>query len=308
LFPRPSTDGRPSGSDFAMLGLGDVVLPGLVMGLALRFDLYLHYLRLQKKTDTLPAVTHIGTDVDDTYPDVIFKAQFAAPSKYWSSRFWTGKGLGSKNVSHIYSGVFNKTYFIASLVGYIVGLMVTLGIMQYWKHPQPALLYLVPGVLGSLFLTGLFRGELNLMWEFTEEELDDEQPSTEVKATEEDKPKEQKSIGILHSLWADIKKDIFGIKPTTTTTTIPEKPDEEKRRASAAKVEELEKSIVGRANVNEIIHFSITPFEHEADSKDKKWPKWVEAQPDEPVTVEVVSALPEKAGADGHVSKRLRTG
>lgn len=37
LAPRPSTS--PFGIDFAMLGLGDVVIPGLMVALCLRFDL-----------------------------------------------------------------------------------------------------------------------------------------------------------------------------------------------------------------------------------------------------------------------------
>lgn len=302
MFPRPGLDGKPG--NFAMLGLGDVVLPGLVMGLALRFDLWAHYLRLQKKI-TPSAEKIVGTDGTTTPDPILYKAQFDAPSKYWSSRWWTGKAPGSNIIPHIYSGTFNKPYFTASLIGYIIGLITTLGVMQVWQHAQPALLYLVPGVLGSLFLTGLFRGELKLMWEFTEEDLDDETPSTETKVADSN-PKEQKTHGIFYSLWTDLKKDIFGAKQA------PAKPDEQKRCESAAKVEELEKSIVGRANINELVHFSITPFEHEAESNDKKTdggPKWVEAQPDEPVSVEVVTALPEPAaGADGHVSKRLRTG
>jgi minor histocompatibility antigen H13 len=36
VFPGPKHGG--------MLGLGDVILPGIMMALALRFDLYLHYL------------------------------------------------------------------------------------------------------------------------------------------------------------------------------------------------------------------------------------------------------------------------
>jgi minor histocompatibility antigen H13 len=39
LAPRSSS---PSGIDFAMLGLGDVVVPGLMVALCLRFDFALH--------------------------------------------------------------------------------------------------------------------------------------------------------------------------------------------------------------------------------------------------------------------------
>ncbi|KAK2841563.1 hypothetical protein FQN49_006131, partial [Arthroderma sp. PD_2] len=48
IFPRPPPPGKTVGSE-AMLGLGDIVVPGMVIGLALRFDLYLYYLRNQKQ-------------------------------------------------------------------------------------------------------------------------------------------------------------------------------------------------------------------------------------------------------------------
>ncbi|KAI4176708.1 MAG: hypothetical protein LQ346_007832 [Caloplaca aetnensis] len=49
LFPRPpGPDADPTKQHLAMLGLGDVVLPGMMIGFALRLDLYLHYLKQQK--------------------------------------------------------------------------------------------------------------------------------------------------------------------------------------------------------------------------------------------------------------------
>jgi minor histocompatibility antigen H13 len=47
-------------------------------------------------------------------------------------------------------------------------MLVTITVMLVYRHGQPALLYLVPGVTGSLWLTGLWRGELKDMWEYTE--------------------------------------------------------------------------------------------------------------------------------------------
>lgn len=46
LFPRPAD--RDGKAGFLMLGLGDIVIPRIMVGLALRFDLYLYYLRQQK--------------------------------------------------------------------------------------------------------------------------------------------------------------------------------------------------------------------------------------------------------------------
>lgn len=46
-----------------------------------------------------------------------------------------------------------------------------------WNHAQPALLYLVPGVLGSVWITATVRGELSLMWHYTEA-IDEEEDDT----------------------------------------------------------------------------------------------------------------------------------
>lgn len=52
--------------------------------------------------------------------------------------------------------------------------------MLKYNHGQPALLYLVPGILLSLWGTGLVRGQLKLMWEYTEDGIwgfeDDKKP------------------------------------------------------------------------------------------------------------------------------------
>lgn len=63
---------------------------------------------------------------------------------------------------------FRKTYFHASLVGYFVGMLLTLGAMHFMDHAQPALLWLVPSVLTSLWGSAFLRGELSEMWAFTE--------------------------------------------------------------------------------------------------------------------------------------------
>ena len=64
---------------------------------------------------------------------------------------------------------FDKVYFKAGLVGYVVGMIVTLMVLIFWEHAQPALLYLVPGVLISLWGTAWVRGDWRLMWEYTED-------------------------------------------------------------------------------------------------------------------------------------------
>ncbi|KAH6618493.1 signal peptide peptidase-domain-containing protein [Boeremia exigua] len=174
MFPRPGDPNHPnSAPSHAMLGLGDVVLPGIVIGLALRFDLYLFYLRRQRHTSaTLAAESEITQ-----------KAEYFPLAGRWSDHFWThsliGQPLWVKDDKRPEAPfTFPKTYFKAGLAGYVLGLLATLGVMMIWDHAQPALLYLVPGVLGSLWLTAVARGELSLMWNYTEA-IDEEEKSGE---------------------------------------------------------------------------------------------------------------------------------
>ncbi|KAF2210779.1 hypothetical protein CERZMDRAFT_44326 [Cercospora zeae-maydis SCOH1-5] len=136
LFPRPE-------EGYSMLGLGDIVLPGLYIALCLRYDLFLHYLRKQK-----------------------------------------------------------QPYFTAAMVGYAVGMIATLIFMSVFQHAQPALLYLVPGVLLSTWGTGLLRGELKQMWHYSEDvsehdtKADDEEKGRAVEA--------RASKGLFVELWEEL--------------------------------------------------------------------------------------------------------
>lgn len=101
LFPRPGDDASP----FSMLGLGDIVVPGLYVALMLRYD--------------------------------------------------ASRGLES------------KPYFRAAFVGYVLGLGMTIVVMNVFKAAQPALLYICPAVAFATLGVAVSRGELRqfLAWE-----------------------------------------------------------------------------------------------------------------------------------------------
>lgn len=197
LFPRPLEEGQdPALRKLAMLGLGDVVIPGMVIGLALRFDLFMYYLKRQTKR--IKTVSQSSDDKDqhatEKTEDIIHKEPYRSVTGHWGNTFWTRSWIGrsllpkydpSKKLFHNPIPTFPKPYFYASIVGYVLGMCVTLGIMQVYKHAQPALLYLVPGVLGSLWLTALFRGEVKQMWQFTESSEEEEEKQEDKK----EKPK-----------------------------------------------------------------------------------------------------------------------
>ncbi|KXX79625.1 Intramembrane protease 2 [Madurella mycetomatis] len=165
-------------SGVSMLGLGDIVVPGMLMGLALRFDLFQYYQK-QTKLEPITLTTEVTSHTSETthktedtrYRRV--KAPYVETRGQWGNRFWTTP-LGSlfpvkEAASPIAATAFPKPYFYASVAGYAAGMVATLTALLVFNHGQPALLYLVPGVTGSLWLTGLIRGEVKDMWAYTED-------------------------------------------------------------------------------------------------------------------------------------------
>jgi minor histocompatibility antigen H13 len=121
LFPRFDEELSETGDyKYSLLGLGDIVVPGIFVALLLRFDL----------------------------------SHFSGPTPTFSFGF----------------------------VGYCLGMAVTLGIMFFFKHGQPALFYLVPGVVGGSLLASLFNKSFKAMVAYSEEEEE---------AGGEEKPKEE---------------------------------------------------------------------------------------------------------------------
>jgi minor histocompatibility antigen H13 len=157
----------PGPSRGSMLGLGDIALPGMVMAMALRFDLYLHYLRKQR-------ILPLDTSNPNNKKEII-KAPYENATGLWGERFWTHCTKSTSTSTAITETTvadgarFSKIYFKASIVGYIIAMLVTMAVMHHFKHGQPALLYLVPGVLGALWGTAAVRGETKLMWEYCED-------------------------------------------------------------------------------------------------------------------------------------------
>lgn len=209
LFPRPPSPGEESDAvSLAMLGLGDIVIPGMMVGLALRFDLFLYY--FQKGAQKARA---------EGSTQEIVKPKYQRSTGAWGERFWAPT-IASREPElqppYHDARSFPKTYFKASLAGYVVGMIATLLAMQYSNHAQPALLYLVPGVLSFLWGTALVRGEINIMWHFSDAEEEDDEEKKEdkehpqkVDADEKSTTSEQKSL-FMRILSGDLKALVFG--------------------------------------------------------------------------------------------------
>lgn len=205
VFPRPdqpsATPGEAPIKSFSMLGLGDIVLPGLMIGLALRFDLYMFYLRKQTKREPARTAPNEGVDVTEQMQ----KAPYVPATGSWGDRFWTSLLPAPARPEKLRTS-FSKPYFTASMFGYVAGMLTTLGVMSVFQHAQPALLYLVPGVLASLWGTALVRGELKEMWGFSEaingEQLEEDEKKEIQKNENEARLKEERSL--FGRLWHEV--------------------------------------------------------------------------------------------------------
>ncbi|KAF7189816.1 Signal peptide peptidase 1 [Pseudocercospora fuligena] len=197
VFPRPDSPPAAPGEapkrSYSMLGLGDIVLPGLMIALALRFDLYMFYLRKQKKVQKCEGdICTLETE----------KAPYVTVTGHWGDKLWT-RGVESALLPAQLSASFPKPYFTVSVVGYIIGMLATLIFMSVFQHAQPALLYLVPGVLTSVWGTALIRGEVKEVWAYSEAITGEANDDAESSGAPEEK-KESKG------LFADLWDDLFG--------------------------------------------------------------------------------------------------
>ena len=211
VFPRPRRPTEdPAEKALFMLGLGDIILPGMMIGFALRFDLYLFYLRKQtrrtiKNSESIDdaAKYTASNEADDSE---VVKATWFPATSGWGERLWTRKAgiLRSKRFKGI---VFPKTYFHASIIGYLLAMICTLAVMDIYGQAQPALLYLVPSVLGSLWGTALVKGDIKALWAFDESEDD----QGDILSSETDK---QDSVWEKDS-WMDVDWKSLFLSPIT---------------------------------------------------------------------------------------------
>lgn len=162
----------------SILGLGDIVIPGMFIAWALRADLWMHYKRMVKYESTDLKVVEkdevsgeLMTRNETKHREV--KAMYVEVKGNWGDWFWTRRFMFLLSPTDappsVRASSFKKTYFYASFGGYLLGMLVTLAMLLMFKRGQPALLYLVPGVLGATYLTAIVRGEFKSLWKYTED-------------------------------------------------------------------------------------------------------------------------------------------
>ena len=133
LFPK-SWDATPP--EFSLLGLGDIVIPGVFIALCLRYDVI----------KSLPSAK-INALMDSNDGGEVVKLMW----------------------QHAKSAP--RTYFHGALIGYCVAILTTVVVMLIFDRGQPALLYLVPACLLSVVINAVRKGEFKELWEFNEEKI-----------------------------------------------------------------------------------------------------------------------------------------
>ena len=129
LFPQAFWEsGTPS-----MLGLGDIVIPGIFIALMIRYD----YARYTAKSLTATVSSAAGAVTGN-------KSAAATPAIPAVSGGSAHVHLRGHEASS--TPTFPTPYFYTVLVSYFIGLTVTVGVMYWFKAAQPALLYLVRGL------------------------------------------------------------------------------------------------------------------------------------------------------------------
>ena len=133
LFPKNWETTPP---EFSLLGLGDIVIPGVFIALCLRYDII-------KSLNKIKLTEFVNKGLGDEVVQLLQHHAASAP----------------------------RPYFYGSLIGYMVAIVTTVIIMLVFEHGQPALLYLVPACLLSVIINALRLGEFKQIWEFNEEEI-----------------------------------------------------------------------------------------------------------------------------------------
>jgi len=118
----------------SLLGLGDIVLPGLLLSFAARLDAAKHLVGLMGGGS--------GTLHSNTCP--------------------TDSMMGGKLCCR---GLCNGGYFFPLVIAYGIGLSMANAAVYLMNMGQPALLYLVPCCLGTMAYMGYQRNELQMLWD-----------------------------------------------------------------------------------------------------------------------------------------------
>lgn len=140
---------------FSMLGLGDIVLPGLLVSFAARYDSAMALVRKCTRASNNRVGDEDG-EIDATVGQVDGGGSGANGSSSSSKPY-------RYQLGRMQAALF-RGYLGPLVIAYGVGLIVAYLVVWATKTGQPALLYLVPACLGTVLFLGWRRRELSELW------------------------------------------------------------------------------------------------------------------------------------------------
>lgn len=136
---------------FSMIGLGDIVLPGLLISFAARYDGAKFLTRKVSETNSSGANGANGSEGTPAREGMEYDPTV------------TRKQAIMNGVKEFLQSL-KKGYFGPMMVAYAVGLSAAYAAVYGMKRGQPALLYIVPACLGMIFALGLKKRQLSDLW------------------------------------------------------------------------------------------------------------------------------------------------
>jgi minor histocompatibility antigen H13 len=175
LFPRfPGSASEATDYPFSLLGLGDVVIPGLLAALSLKFDASRAVNMKARGIAAAEAIQAAIDSLDDdaTGQEIADAAADAAEIAFDKVADGESNGGEDEMASHrnaaSESVLVQRTYFLPALLAYGVGLGITFYANKVMSMAQPALLYLIPSMLVIIGGVAVIRGEVDRVWTFTD--------------------------------------------------------------------------------------------------------------------------------------------
>ena len=174
LFPR-AMDLEKAAKPFSMLGLGDIVIPGVFVALLLRYDAlqhfktgYFHRWALSTTAETSVAI-HSWADSDNRcfiqLHKRIFSGQHPATCRSGTYKWQLNppetlveQSMECQTHTLPFLGL-KQALCCSAFSGYVLGLATTIVVMNVFEAAQPALLYIVPAVIGAVSAHAAYRNE-----------------------------------------------------------------------------------------------------------------------------------------------------
>ncbi|KAK3242001.1 hypothetical protein CYMTET_48281 [Cymbomonas tetramitiformis] len=165
----------PGSFPYALLGLGDIAVPGLLAGLMLRYDGMKETDQKEVAMASMAAFKKVfdeGTEDELDSGKTAIDAADAADAAYDALVVKLAKdddiALRKFTKGYVPEEIAVRTYFNKTLAAYIGGLAIAFAANYITGAGQPALVYIVPCTLGATVALGIRQGELGRLWRFVD--------------------------------------------------------------------------------------------------------------------------------------------